>query len=149
MQLLLLHPKSLSGHPGQGHLGALYAIILYFQQSAAEIVHIPIFTITPTNVLFLTPPYTKVYPTYDGKLIPDSASLDLFTLTSQERSQVRRLASGLNGLMDSMNLKEDVFYMGAYGSLVAGVLENSPVCLARRKVINIIGMVWNSQAVFI
>lgn len=84
--------------------------------------------------MFLTPPYTKVYPTYEGKLIPDSTSLDLYSLSSLERSHVRRLASGLNSLMDSMNLKEDVFYMGAYSSLVAGVLENSPVCLSRRKV---------------
>lgn len=71
---------------------------------------------------------------YDGKLIHDSASVDLYTLTSEERSQVRRLASCLNSMMDSMNLKEDIFYMGTYSSLVAGVLENSPVCIARRKV---------------
>lgn len=75
-----------------------------------------------------------MYPTYDGKLIPDSPSLDLYTLTGEERSQVRRLASGLNSMMDSMSFKEDVFYMGAYSSLLAGVLENSPVCTSRRKV---------------
>ncbi|XP_049873196.1 sec1 family domain-containing protein 2-like [Pectinophora gossypiella] len=103
------------------------------KQCAVEAVHIPIFTIAPTSVVFLTPPYQHVYPTFDGKLIPDTTSLDLYTLTSEERSQVRRLASGLNSLMESMNLKEDIYYMGAYSSLVTGVLENSPVCLARRK----------------
>ncbi|XP_026761722.2 sec1 family domain-containing protein 2-like [Galleria mellonella] len=102
-------------------------------QCIVEVVHIPIFTISLTNVVFLTPPYQKVFPMYDDKLIPDTTSLDLYTLTSDQRSQVRRLASGLNAMLDSMNLKEDIFYMGTYSSLVAGVLENSPVCLARRK----------------
>ncbi|XP_063825674.1 sec1 family domain-containing protein 2-like [Ostrinia nubilalis] len=102
-------------------------------QCAVEVVHIPISTICPTSVVFLTPPHHKVYPTYSGKLIPDSASIDLYGLTSEERSQVRRLASCLNSMMDSMSLKEDIFYMGTYSSLVAGVLENSPVCIARRK----------------
>lgn len=37
-------------------------------------------------------------------------------------------------MLDSMNLKEEVHYMGPYSSLVAGVLENSPVSLNRRKV---------------
>ncbi|KAL0883011.1 hypothetical protein ABMA27_016495 [Loxostege sticticalis] len=103
------------------------------KQCAVEAVHIPICTISPTNVVFLTPAHHKVYPMYDGKLIHDSASVDLYMLTSEERSQVRRLASCLNSMMDSMNLKEDIFYMGTYSSLVAGVLENSPVCIARRK----------------
>ncbi|XP_059052148.1 sec1 family domain-containing protein 2-like [Achroia grisella] len=102
-------------------------------QSMVEAVHIPIFAISLTNVIFLTPPYQKIYPMYDSKLIPDTVPLDLFTLTSEQRSQVRRLASGLNAMFDSMNLKEDIFYMGTYSSLLAGVLENSPVCLARRK----------------
>ncbi|XP_013194849.2 sec1 family domain-containing protein 2 [Amyelois transitella] len=101
--------------------------------SIIEVVHIPIFTISPTNVVFLTPPYHKLFPLYDGKLIPDSTSLDLYSLSSSERSHVRRLASGLNSMFDSMNFKEDIYYMGAFSSLVAGVLENSPVCLARRK----------------
>ncbi|XP_053609312.1 sec1 family domain-containing protein 2-like [Plodia interpunctella] len=102
-------------------------------QCMTEVVHIPIFTISPTNVVFLTPPYQKLYPLFDGKLMPESTSMDLYTLSSNERSQVRRLASGINSMFDSMNLKEDIFYMGAFSSLVAGVLENSPVCLARRK----------------
>ncbi|KAJ0176524.1 hypothetical protein K1T71_007703 [Dendrolimus kikuchii] len=102
-------------------------------QSAVEVVHIPIFSIAPTNVVFLTPPYSKMYPTFEGKLIPDSLSIDLYSLSCEERSQVRRLASGINSMMDSMNLKEDVFFIGCYSSLIAGVLENSPVCLARRK----------------
>lgn len=96
--------------------------------------HLPLITICPTNVVFVTPPYQNVYPLYDGKLTLDSAALDLYSLSRDERSQVRRLSSGLNSLMDSMNLKEDIFYMGTYSSLVTGVLENSPVCLARRKV---------------
>lgn len=75
-----------------------------------------------------------MYPTFNGKLIPESNSIDLYTLSSQERSEVRRLASSLSSMFDSMNFKEDIFYMGAYSSLIAGVLENSPVCLARRKV---------------
>ncbi|CAH0751571.1 unnamed protein product [Diatraea saccharalis] len=103
------------------------------KQYAVEVVHIPICTISPTNVVFLTPPYHNVYPKYDGKLIPDSTSIDLYTLKREERSQVRRLASSLNSIMDSMNLKEDIFYVGPYSSLVAGVLENSPVCISRRK----------------
>ncbi|KAI5635219.1 sec1 family domain-containing protein 2 [Phthorimaea operculella] len=103
------------------------------KQCAVEAVHVPIFAIAPTNVVFLTPPYHQVYPTFDGKLIPDTSSLDLYTLSSEERSQARRLASGLNSMMEFMNLKEDIYYMGAYSSLVAGVLENSPVCVGRRK----------------
>ncbi|XP_072949393.1 sec1 family domain-containing protein 2-like [Epargyreus clarus] len=101
--------------------------------SAVEVVHIPIFTISPTNTVFLTPPYYNLYPTFNGKLIPDSASIDLYSLNAEERAQVRRLASGLNSLLESMNMKEDVYYMGAFSSLIAGVLENSPVCLSRRK----------------
>ncbi|KAL4716701.1 hypothetical protein ACJJTC_004820 [Scirpophaga incertulas] len=101
-------------------------------QSAAEVVHIPICTISLTNIVFLTPPYHNVYPTYDGKLLPDSPSTDLYSI-SKERSHVRRLASSLNSIMDSMNLKEDVYHVGTFSSLVAGVLENSPVCIARKK----------------
>ncbi|KAG6444474.1 sec1 family domain-containing protein 2 [Manduca sexta] len=104
------------------------------KQCAVQVVHIPIFTISPTNVVFLTPPYAQMYPTYEGKLVPETLSVDLYTLSSNERSQVRRLASCLNSMMESLNLKEDVYFMGTYSSLVAGVLENSPVCLARRKI---------------
>uniref|UniRef100_A0A2A4J3N2 Sec1 family domain-containing protein 2 n=1 Tax=Heliothis virescens TaxID=7102 RepID=A0A2A4J3N2_HELVI len=103
------------------------------KQSAVEVVHIPIFTIALTNVVFVTPPYHQVYPLFDGKLEAGSQSIDLHSLSNQERSHARRLASGLNNMMDSMNLKEDIYYMGSYSSLIAGILENSPVCLARRK----------------
>ncbi|XP_045536535.1 sec1 family domain-containing protein 2 [Papilio machaon] len=103
------------------------------KQCSTEVLHVPIFTICPTNAVFLTPPYQKIYPLFNGNLTPESNSIDLYTLSSEERSRVRRLASGLNSMFESMNLKEDVFYMGVYSSLVAGVLENSPVCLARRK----------------
>nr|XP_026499658.1 sec1 family domain-containing protein 2-like [Vanessa tameamea] len=103
------------------------------KQCMVDVVFTPIFTISPTNVVFLTPPYHKVYPTYDGKLIPNTPSVDLYTITSEERSLVRRLASGLNSMLDSMNMKEDLYYMGTFSSLIAGVLENSPVCVSRRK----------------
>lgn len=99
-----------------------------------EVIHIPIFTISPTNVIFLTPPYQKVYPLFDGKLIVDTGPSDLYVLSSDERSLTRRLASGLNSMFDAMNMKEDIFYIGHYSSLIAGVLENSPVCMNRRKV---------------
>ncbi|KAJ8731251.1 hypothetical protein PYW07_004415 [Mythimna separata] len=102
-------------------------------QSAVEVVHIPIFTIALTNVVFVTPPYHDIYPLFFDKLIPDTPSIDLHTLSNEERSQARRLTSGLNNMLDSMNLKEDVFYIGTYGSLVAGILENSPICIARRR----------------
>ncbi|XP_045772551.1 sec1 family domain-containing protein 2-like [Maniola jurtina] len=103
------------------------------KQSVVEVVYIPIFTIAPTNVVFLTPPYQKVYPKFDKKLTTDAPTLDLYTLSSEERSCIRRLASGLNSMLDSMNLKEDIYYMGAFSSLIAGVLENSPICVSRRK----------------
>lgn len=93
----------------------------------------PIFTIAPTNVVFLTPPYQKVYPTYEGKLTTDASSVDLFTFSNEERLLIRRLASSINSMLDSMNLKDDVFSMGTYSSLLAGVLEYSPVCMSRRK----------------
>ncbi|CAH4028408.1 sec1 family domain-containing protein 2-like [Pieris brassicae] len=103
------------------------------QPCAVEVVYIPIFTISPTNVLFLTPPYQNVTPQYNGQLIPDSTSIDLYTLTNHERSMLRRLAGSLNTMLDSMNFKEDIYYIGQYSSLLAGVLENSPVCVARKK----------------
>lgn len=102
-------------------------------QSAVEVVHIPIFTIALTNVVFVTPPYHDTYPLFHDKLIPDTPSIDLHTLSNEERSQARRLASGLNNMLDSMNLKEDIYYIGTYGSLLAGILENSPVSVARRR----------------
>lgn len=110
----------------------------FFQQSVVEVVYIPLFSISPTNVIFLTPPCREVYPRFDGKLTPDTPTLDLYALKSDERGLVRRLASGLNSMFDSMNMKEDIFYMGACSSLIAGILENSPVCVSRRKVCNII-----------
>lgn len=85
-------------------------------------------------MVFVTPPYHEIYPLFHDKLIPDTPSIDLHTLSSEERSQARRLASGLNNMLDSMNLKEDIFYIGTYGSLLAGILENSPVCISRRRV---------------
>lgn len=105
-----------------------------FQQCAVEVVHIPVFTISLTNVVFVTPPYNHIYPLFEGKLMPQSPSVDLYSLSNNERSEARRLASALNSMLDSMNLKEDIYYVGAYSSLLAGILENSPVCLARRKV---------------
>ncbi|CAH2215956.1 jg2667, partial [Pararge aegeria aegeria] len=103
------------------------------RQSVMEVVYIPIFTIAPTNVVFLTPPYQKVYPKFDKKLTTNMPTLDLYTLSSDERSQMRRLASALNTMFESMNLKEDIFYMGPFSLLLAGVLENSPVYISRRK----------------
>ncbi|XP_045448073.1 sec1 family domain-containing protein 2-like [Melitaea cinxia] len=103
------------------------------KQSVVEVVYIPLFAISPTNVVFLTPPCREVYPRFDGKLTPDTPTLDLYALKSDERGLVRRLASGLNSMFDSMNMKEDIFYMGACSSLIAGILENSPVCVSRRK----------------
>ncbi|XP_026736435.1 sec1 family domain-containing protein 2-like [Trichoplusia ni] len=103
------------------------------RQCAVEVVHIPVFTISLTNVVFVTPPYNHIYPLFEGKLMPQSPSVDLYSLSNNERSEARRLASALNSMLDSMNLKEDIYYVGAYSSLLAGILENSPVCLARRK----------------
>lgn len=102
-------------------------------QSSVEIVHIPIFTISPTNVIFLTPPHSTIFPSYDGKLIPSSPAFDLYTLENEEREQMRRLASSLNSMFQSMNLKEDVFFIGTYSSILAGILDNNPVSLERRK----------------
>ncbi|CAG4971455.1 unnamed protein product [Colias eurytheme] len=103
------------------------------QPSAVEAVYIPIFSISPTNVIFLTPPYHSMCPKYGGKLLPESSSIDLYSLQNEERSMLRRLAGGLNSMFDSLNYKEDIFYIGQYSSLLAGVLENSPVCVARKK----------------
>lgn len=99
-----------------------------------EVLHIPISTISLSSVLFLTPQHSQVYPFYNGKLIPDSLSDGLYSLACGERAQVRRLASTLNSVFEEMNMKEDIYYMGTFSSIVAGVLENSPVCVARRKV---------------
>ncbi|CAH2096040.1 unnamed protein product [Euphydryas editha] len=103
------------------------------QQCVVEVVYIPLFTISPTNVVFLTPPYRNLYPTYDEKLTPDTPSFDLYSLSRDERFLVRSLASSLNNMFGSMNMKEDIFYMGAFSSLIAGILENSPICVTRRK----------------
>ncbi|XP_048478289.1 sec1 family domain-containing protein 2 isoform X2 [Plutella xylostella] len=102
-------------------------------QSAVEVIHVPISTISLTSNVFVMPPYSPVYPLYEGKLIPTTPSVDLYTLSESERSQVRRLVSSLNSMLEGMNLKEEVYYMGTHSSILAGVLENSPVCLARRK----------------
>ncbi|CAK1551211.1 unnamed protein product [Leptosia nina] len=103
------------------------------QPNAVEVVHIPIFTISPTNVIFITPPYHNINLKFNNKLLPETTSIDLYSLTNDERSMLRRLAGSLNSMFDSMNYKEDVYYMGHYSSLLGGVLENSPVCTARRK----------------
>ncbi|XP_050684636.1 sec1 family domain-containing protein 2-like [Leptidea sinapis] len=103
------------------------------EQYAVEVIYIPLFSITPTNVLFLTPPYHNMYPKYEGRLKPDSNSVDLYSLSHNERSAIRRLAGGLNSLFESLSYKEEIFYMGQLSSLLAGVLENSPVCIARKK----------------
>lgn len=97
-------------------------------------VFVPIFAVTPTNVVFLTPPYHQIYPMFEEKLVPDTPSVDLYTLTNEQRLMVRRLTSSLNSLLDSMNMKDDVYYMGTYSTLIAGILENSPICVSRRKV---------------
>ncbi|VVC97546.1 unnamed protein product [Leptidea sinapis] len=103
------------------------------EQYAVEVIYIPLFSITPTNVLFLTPPYHNMYPKYEGRLTPDSNSVDLYSLSHNERSAIRRLAGGLNSLFESLSYREEIFYMGQFSSLLAGVLENSPVCIARKK----------------
>lgn len=116
------------------HLESLLLQWIGKQPCAAEVVHIPLFTISVTNTVFLTPPYAKIYPMFEGKLQPESStSLDLYSIASSDRAMVRRLASNLNSLFEMTNVKEDIFYMGMFSSLVAGVLENSPVCVARRK----------------
>ncbi|XP_052741463.1 sec1 family domain-containing protein 2 [Bicyclus anynana] len=103
------------------------------KQPITEVVYIPIFTISPTNNVFLMPPYQYVYPKFDKKLITSAPTLDLYTLNSDERSEVRRLASALNSMMQSMNMREDIYHIGPFSSLIAGILENSPVYVSRRK----------------
>ncbi|KOB69594.1 Sec1 family domain-containing protein 2 [Operophtera brumata] len=75
----------------------------------------------------------RYYPANDSQLLREPVA-DLQALHVDERSRVRRLACALNSMLDSMNLKEDVYFMGSYSSLVAGVLENSPIYINRRKV---------------
>lgn len=77
-----------------------------------------------------------MYPKCRGKINPETNPMDLYTLLANERNDARRLAGALNNMLDSMNLKEDIYYMGSYSTILAGILENSPVCLARRKVNN-------------
>lgn len=103
------------------------------KQCTVEVVHIPIFTISLTNVVFVTPPYQNVYPKFSGTVYTEGRQPELHHLQDEERNAARRLASGLNSMLDSMNLKEDIYYMGVYSTILAGILENSPVCLARRK----------------
>lgn len=103
------------------------------KQCSTEVVHIPIFTISLTNVVFVTPPYQNLYPKFNGKINPESNQIDLYSLQTDQKNEARRLASALNNMLDSLNLKEDIYYMGAYSTILAGILENSPVCLSRRK----------------
>lgn len=97
----------------------------------------------PTSTIFLTPPYANVYPLYDGYIMPDSPSIDLYSLNNDERLHARRLASSLNSMLESMRMKEDLFFMGAYSSIIAGILENSPICTSRRKVCKFIYLLAN------
>lgn len=90
---------------------------------------------TVTNGIFTTPAYSQLFPKFGSGLYSESAAnVDLHTLPLDDKNEVRRLASSLNSLLEYMNLKEDVFFMGSFSSIVAGVLEHLPAAALRRKV---------------
>ncbi|KAH9627875.1 hypothetical protein HF086_015319 [Spodoptera exigua] len=103
------------------------------KQSYVEVVHIPIFTISLTNVVFVTPPFRDLQTFFLGELKSDNTIVDINNLSKQERNEARRFAASLNNMLDSMNLKEDVYYIGAYSAIIGGILEHYPISIQRRK----------------
>uniref|UniRef100_A0A2H1V2I0 SFRICE_015326 n=1 Tax=Spodoptera frugiperda TaxID=7108 RepID=A0A2H1V2I0_SPOFR len=103
------------------------------KQSYVEVIHIPIFTISLTNVVFVTPPFRNLQTFFLGELKSDNATVDINNLSKQERNEARRFAASLNNMLDSMNLKEDVYYIGSYSAIIGGILEHYPISIQRRK----------------
>lgn len=109
--------------------------MLYFQPCFVEVVFCPIFCISITDGLFTTPCFTKIFPKFGSNLLVEqTADLDLHSLPPDDKNEVRRLAFSINCLFDYFNIKDDIFFMGPFSSILAGVLEHLPAANARRKV---------------
>lgn len=120
-----------------------------FQQSYVEVIHIPIFTISLTNVVFVTPPFRNLQTFFLGELKSDNATVDINNLSKQERNEARRFAASLNNMLDSMNLKEDVYYIGSYSAIIGGILEHYPISIQRRKVHNYVKVLISVSAMYL
>lgn len=113
-----------------------YFLSLNYFKGFVEIVYAPIFGIPVTNNIFVTPVFNKLYPKFGENLLPaQTSNLDLHSLMTEDKNEVRRLASCIDSLLEFIGAKEDIFYMGPFSSILAGVLEHLPSG-ARRKVTN-------------
>ncbi|XP_077286035.1 sec1 family domain-containing protein 2-like [Arctopsyche grandis] len=104
------------------------------KECMVEIVHTPLFGVSITNNIFITPVFSKLYPKFGHGLFPTQTSmLDLHSLLLDDKNEVRRLASSIDSFLEYLGVKEDIFYLGPFSSVLAGVLEHLPSGTRRKN----------------
>ncbi|XP_066993469.2 sec1 family domain-containing protein 2 isoform X2 [Anabrus simplex] len=117
-----------------------------------EIFHIPLFLVSVTEHLFLTPPFRDLFPLLDADLprvqqlharltkndnfmVDLLSSLEVSVLPLELQVTLRHLACSLHSLFSALDVREDIFTMGTTSSLIAGILDTLPMAVNRRKVL--------------
>ncbi|XP_066993468.2 sec1 family domain-containing protein 2 isoform X1 [Anabrus simplex] len=115
-----------------------------------EIFHIPLFLVSVTEHLFLTPPFRDLFPLLDADLprvqqlharltkndnfmVDLLSSLEVSVLPLELQVTLRHLACSLHSLFSALDVREDIFTMGTTSSLIAGILDTLPMAVNRRK----------------
>ncbi|KAK7868499.1 hypothetical protein R5R35_001907 [Gryllus longicercus] len=117
-----------------------------------EIFYFPLFLVSVTDTLFLTPPFRTLFPLMDCDLpniqkhykqlkgtsehISSLPGIEIRHLPLELQVTILHLASCLHSFLGYLDVREDIFILGHTSGLIANVLENLPSTANRRKSAN-------------
>ncbi|XP_059171977.1 sec1 family domain-containing protein 2-like isoform X2 [Physella acuta] len=117
----------------------------------AEITHIPLFGAEVCPGLFISPAFSHLFPllstdlnqiayqyrsaTKDSKPLEELKDVEMHHLPEKLQFELKSLASGLHALLQCIDVREDVYFIGNTSRLVATELDVYPPARARRKTV--------------
>nr|CAD7206908.1 unnamed protein product [Timema douglasi] len=117
-----------------------------------EVFYFPLFIVPATETLFLTPPFSELFPLVDCDLVhvkeqyqllhrgadashlTSLSSLELSSLPPELQVPAHHLVSCLHSLLAQWDMREDLYSLGHFSGLLAAQLEALPAANNRRKV---------------
>nr|CAD7263734.1 unnamed protein product [Timema shepardi] len=117
-----------------------------------EVFYYPLFVVPATETLFLTPPFSELFPLVDCDLVrvreqyqllhrgadashlTSLSSLELSSLPPELQVPAQHLVSCLHSLLAQWDMREDLYSLGHFSGLLAAQLEALPAANNRRKV---------------
>uniref|UniRef100_A0A8D0HQL7 Sec1 family domain-containing protein 2 n=1 Tax=Sphenodon punctatus TaxID=8508 RepID=A0A8D0HQL7_SPHPU len=111
----------------------------------AEVLHAPLFLAPVSSHLFVTPAFASLFPMTpqdlallnqarpEKKKFGNLNDIDFSSLPPALQLQIRMLVSGLNSLLEYLNVREECFAIGALSRIIAGDLANYSQAKTRRK----------------